>query len=145
MLRHVEELEKWKAATAAAAAKGLPAPLAPSSLSSLSGPGTSDSQPKFIPEWRVVGPGEERVEGVLERIECDAKAVAFYVKTPQGEARFTATALDQVEFITYRDDLTGAVGCGALKQALPVYVTRSFSADRKSSRVVAVEFLPKQE
>ena len=136
---------KTPAATAAAAAKGLPAPLAPSSLSSLSGPGTSDSQPKFIPEWRVVGPGEERVEGVLERIECDAKAVAFYVKTPQGEARFTATALDQVEFITYRDDLTGAVGCGALKQALPVYVTRSFSADRKSSRVVAVEFLPKQE
>jgi hypothetical protein len=73
MLLRVEELEKWKAATAAAAAKGLPAPPAPSPPSSLSGPGTSDSQPMFIPSWRVVGPGEERVEGVLERIECDAK------------------------------------------------------------------------
>jgi hypothetical protein len=71
--------------------------------------------------------------------------VAFYVKTPNGEARFTATALDQVDFITYRDDLTGAIGCGALKQALPVYVTRAFSADRKSSWVVAVEFLPRPE
>jgi hypothetical protein len=85
------------------------------------------------------------VEGVLERIECDAKGVAFYLKTLQGEARFTATALDKVDFITYRDDLTGAVGCGPLKQALPVYVTRSLSADRKSSSVVAVEFLPKPE
>ena len=85
------------------------------------------------------------MEGVLERIECDAKSVAFYVKTLQGEARLTATALDKVDFITYRDDLTGAVGCGALKQALPVYVTRAFSADRKSSWVVAVEFHPKPE
>jgi hypothetical protein len=142
MLRHVEEAEKWKAAAAAAAAKGLPPPAEPSSAST---PGTSRSEPKFVPSWRVVGPGEERVEGVLERIECDAKTVAFYVKTPNGEARFTATALDQVDFITYRDDLTGAIGCGALKQALPVYVTRAFSADRKSSWVVAVEFLPRPE
>ena len=55
------------------------------------------------------------------------------------------TALDQVDFITYRDDLTGAIGCGELKQPLPVYVTRAVSADRKSSKVVAVEFLPKPE
>ena len=81
MLRHVEELEKWKATAAVAADKGLPAPPAPSSPSA---PRTSDNQPKFIPSWRVVGPGEERVEGVLERIECDAKTAAFHVKTLQG-------------------------------------------------------------
>jgi hypothetical protein len=144
MLRYVEEAEKWKAAAAAAAAKGLPPPAEPSSASTL---GSSRSEPKFVPAYRVVAPGEERVEGVLERIECDAKTntVVFYVKTSTGEARLTAPTLDKVDFITYRDDLTGAIGCGALKQALPVYVTRAFSADRKSSWVVAVEFLPKSE
>ena len=135
MLRRVEETEKWKAAAANR-------PAGPGSAPTLD---TSRSEPKFIPSWRVVGPGEERVEGVLERIECDAKTVAFHLKTPEGQARLTATALDQVDFITYRDDLTGAIGCGALKQALPVYVTHAVSADRKSSKVIAVEFLPKPE
>lgn len=120
ILRHLEEAEKLKGAAARA-------------------------EPTFVPSWRVIGPGEERLEGVLERIECDAKTVAFHLQTPQGQARLTATALDQVEFITYRSDLTGSVVCGALKQALPVYVTYAISGDRKTSRVVAVEFLPKFE
>jgi hypothetical protein len=139
MLRYVEEAEKWKAA---AADRPERAPTEPYSGGT---PAASRTEPKLIPTWRVIGPDEDRIEGILERIECDAKHVAFQVKTEQGQVRLTATALDQVEFITYRDDLSGAVTCGPLKQPLPVYVTRAFSADRKSSRVVAVEFHPKPE
>jgi len=139
MLRHVEEAEKWKAAAAHSPRQP------PTEPASGSTGDTSRSEQQFIPSWRVVGPGEERVEGVLERIECDAKTVAFHLQTPQGQVGLSVTALDQVDFITYRDDLTGAIGCGELKQPLPVYVTRAVSADRKSSKVVAVEFLPKPE
>jgi hypothetical protein len=36
------------------------------------------------------------------------------LKVPDGTARFSASALEQIEFITYRDDLSGAIGCGPL-------------------------------
>jgi hypothetical protein len=53
---------------------------------------------------------------------------------------------DQIEFITYRDDLSGSIGCGPLLGGpKKVYVTQEISADRKTSRVVAVEFLPKEK
>jgi hypothetical protein len=68
------------------------------------------------------------------------------LKIPEGAARLSAPALDRIEFITYRDDLTGSIGCGPLAGgAKKVYVTQAISADRKTSRVVAVEFLPKEK
>jgi hypothetical protein len=143
MLRYVEDMARWKAAAAAAASarsSGAGQP-GPEPAAAPSGP----DEPKFVPEWRAIGAGEERVEGVLERIECGAKSVAFHLKIPQGQARLTAVALDQVEFITYRSDLSGSIACGALKEPLAVYVTHAFGADGKTSRVVAVEFLPKPD
>ena len=68
------------------------------------------------------------------------------LKVPDGTARFNASALEQIEFITYRDDLSGSIGCGPLLGGpKKVYVTQEISADRKTSRVVAVEFLPKEK
>jgi hypothetical protein len=143
MLRYVEDMAKWKTAGAAAASARSPGAGQPGPEPA--GAASGAEEPKFVPAWRPIGTGEERVEGVLERIECGAKSVAFHLKIPQGQARLTAAALDQVEFITYRNDLTGEVACGALKQPLAVYVTHAVAADRKTSLVVAVEFLPKPE
>ena len=67
-------------------------------------------------------------------------------RSPAGSRAFDAPALDQIEFITYRDDLRGSIGCGPLLGGPKrVYVTQAISADRKTSRVVAVEFLPKEK
>ena len=52
--------------------------------------------------------------------------------------------MGHVDFITYRDDLGGAVSCGPLKQPMRVYVTsRTGSTPNQTKEVVAVEFLPK--
>ena len=145
VLRQIEDLQRLRASSDArrTAAGRSPAP----AFDPLpdSSPLPDRTEPRFVPSWRPVGPGEERVEGELERIECGAaKSVALVLKVPEGTARFGAPALDQIEFITYRDDLTGSIGCGPLLGGpMKVYVTHATDADRKTSRVVAVEFLPK--
>jgi hypothetical protein len=49
-----------------------------------------------------------------------------------------------VEFITYRDDLTGGVKCGAMPPLMRVYITwRAGGQPAGDRKVVAVEFLPK--
>jgi hypothetical protein len=145
VLRQIEDYQKMRAASAArAAARNSPAGAGDTRPDSPAAPEPAGG--RFVASFRTVGPGEERMEGLLEGIECAAKIVAFVLKVPEGAARLTASALEQIEFITYRDDLSGSIGCGALLGGpMKVYVTQAVSADRKTARVVAVEFLPKEK
>jgi tetratricopeptide (TPR) repeat protein len=97
------------------------------------------------PVFRELQAGEERIEGILERIECGAGGSAvFHIKTATGPSRAAARRMADVEFITYRDDLRGNVSCGPLKPPLPVYLTwRSHTQKADGRLAVAIEFLPK--
>ncbi len=90
--------------------------------------------------YRKVQAGEERVEGLLERIDCAAKRIVFAVRLSDRVARFQATSFDGVEFITYRTDLQGNVTCGARKSPDRVYVT--YRPGDLDGTPVAIEFLP---
>jgi hypothetical protein len=62
--------------------------------------------------------------------------------------RLSVPRMETVEFISYRDDLTGAVPCGARKPPDPVYVTWRPGPAGPAGRTpdgeaVAVEFVPK--
>lgn len=79
--------------------------------------GTTTSDPargRFVASFRNVGAGEERVEGELEQIECASKAIAFVLRVPEGTARLSPLALDQIEFITYSRRPEGGDRCGPL-------------------------------
>jgi tetratricopeptide (TPR) repeat protein len=103
-------------------------------------PAVSTSRPVF----RQLLPGEQRLEGALERIDCSAAGAVFHVKSAAGMTTFLAPKLDEVDFITYRSDLTGNVECGPAKQPVPVYLPWRPAADGSGARiVVAVEFPPK--
>ena len=145
VLRQIEDLQRLRATSDARRASAGTSPAPAFDTFPGSNPLPDPNEPRFVPSWRPVGPGEERVEGELERIECGAaKSVALVLKVSEGIARFDAPALDQIEFITYRDDLKGSIGCGPVVGGpMKVYVTHATSADRKTSRVVAVEFLPR--
>jgi hypothetical protein len=94
--------------------------------------------------YRIVGTGERRLEGTLERIACPPNPPAtVHVRTEAGLEAFEATALEDVEFITYRDDLTGSVTCGSMRTPMRVYVTWREGKTPGTRRVVAIEFLPK--
>jgi tetratricopeptide (TPR) repeat protein len=94
---------------------------------------------------RPLQPGEVRVEGVLERIECVRGAgIFFHLKTTDGIVTATAAQFGDVDFITYRADLQGSVECGTLKEPANVYLTwRPGSGKPPAKLAVAIEFLPK--
>ena len=94
--------------------------------------------------FRALQPGELRIEGTLERIECPRIGIILHVRQADRTMRFAAEKFDAIEFLTYRDDLNGSVQCGPRTPADPVYLTYVADAKGADGRVVAVEFLPKR-
>lgn len=111
----------------------------------------ADSRPRprtggiVMPVFRERTGDEQRVEGVFERIECGRTGVTLHVRVAGRESRYTAASLADVEFLTYRDDLEGKVGCGPRSPADVVYITfRPAASDAGADGIaVAVEFLPR--
>lgn len=104
----------------------------------------SISLPVTRPQFRELKPGEERTEGVLDGFECvQGRGVTFSVKVGNTVVSAVAPTFNDIEFITYRDDLGGSVTCGPLKTPMAVYLTWRKGADGTSRIAVAIEFLPK--
>lgn len=98
---------------------------------------------KVVLLLRELKEGEERTEGRLTRIDCPRKGpVVFHLTTPAGPVTLEAAGMGDVDFVTYREDLTGSVACGQLPKPLPVYVTLKPAPTAGSRLVVAIEFLP---
>ncbi len=96
------------------------------------------------PVFRVLQAGEERFEGVLERIEClRGGGGVFHLKAGGVAVTVTSPKMDDVDHITYRDDLSGKVECGPLKQPTAVYLTWRPATDKSGAKIaVAIEYLP---
>jgi hypothetical protein len=124
------------------------APAAPAGGTASDAPGSAE-EPTFRPIFRKIEAGEQRTEGTLERITCAASGALLEVRSDGALLKFAVSRLDQVDFISYRQTLTGAIGCGARTPADHVYVTWRESggaapaAPGTRGRAVAVEFLPK--
>jgi hypothetical protein len=108
-------------------------------------PRDTAGQGRFVPAYRQAQAGEQRLEGTLERIDCPAGAAArFMVRDASGLTPLEVAKMADVDFISYRGDLTGSVSCGPLKEPMRVYVTwREGPPPGRRKTVVAVEFLPK--
>jgi hypothetical protein len=145
LLGNIAEYETALAANANTVS-GIPAPAAaapggpPSSTSGASGPGLVPGKPLF----RQPKPGEHRLEAIFEKSECVVgKGITFYFKAADETVTATAAKFDDVEFITFRDDLKGTITCGPVKDPMPVYMTWRAGQAPGSKIVVAIEFLPK--
>ena len=137
-LAQVDDFERRKAASEANRTSGMP------------GAGTGGSGVETAGRQRVVltlrptQPGENRVFGTLTAIQCAATGVVVVVRTPDGATlRAHAAKFNQIDLITYRDDLRGDVQCGARATADPVLLTFTpDAASTNSGKAVAVEFVP---
>ena len=100
--------------------------------------------PGFIPAFREIRTGELRKAGKLTRIDCPRSGLTFTIATKDGALVFGAARFEDVEFITYREDLAGRVQCGLRTPPDVVLVTYqpAASAGRLAGQVVAVEFPP---
>jgi hypothetical protein len=93
------------------------------------------------PLFRTLKPGEQRVEGLLRRIDCPGgKPVLFTMNVKDRIARFQAPRLGSVDFIAHRPGFKGPVSCGGFTPAEHVYLT--WKPIGKVDTVIAVEFLP---
>ncbi len=105
---------------------------------------TPDGPPVVKPIYRELKQGEERVEGLLQRVECPyGRPVTFVVKLKDRVAKYQASRLDAVEYIAYTPDFKGPMSCGGRGAGDRVYLT--WKTVGTAARVVAIEFLPRSD
>ena len=99
--------------------------------------------PVVKPVYRDMKPGEERVEGLLQRVDCPpGRPVTFIMKLKDRVAKYQAPRLDAVDYIAHTPDFRGPMSCGGRMAGDPVFLT--WKTVRNAPQVVAVEFLPKK-
>ena len=92
--------------------------------------------------YRELKPGEQRVQGLLQRVDCSpGRPVTFIMKTKDGVAKYQASRLDAVDYIAHTPSFRGPMTCGGRMPGDPVYLT--WKTVGGAPRVIAVEFLPK--
>jgi hypothetical protein len=105
---------------------------------------TPDGAPVVKPIYRELKLGEERVEGLLQRVECPyGRPVTFVVKLKDRVAKYQAPQLDAVEYIAYTPDFKGPMSCGGRGKGDRVYLT--WKTVGTAARAVAIEFLPRSD
>jgi len=101
-----------------------------------------DEPPVTKTVYRELKPGEQRVQGLLQRVDCSpGRPVTFIVKMKDGVAKYQALRLDAVDYIAHTPSFRGPMTCGGRMPGDPVYLT--WKTVGGAPRVIAVEFLPK--
>jgi hypothetical protein len=96
------------------------------------------------PVYREVQAGEQRVEGLLLRVDCPrGRPIVFAVKVKDRVTMYQAPRLDAVEYIAHTPDFKGGMTCGGRMPGDPVFLT--WKPVGTSQRAVAVEFLPRKQ
>ena len=97
------------------------------------------------PDYRKLAPGEERIHGLLQRIDCEAGRVVVQLATADGPFRLTAKGIVDIQAISYLQDFDPLLSCGVRRAPEPVFATwRPAGAGSPGSvrgSVVALEFL----
>jgi len=94
------------------------------------------------PVYRDVLKGEERAEGLLERVDCDpGKPATLTVRYGSRVQQYQAPRLTDIQFITYRSRKAGRFTCGPRVPPDRIYLTWKRGTDGVETPV-AVEFLP---
>jgi tetratricopeptide (TPR) repeat protein len=104
-------------------------------------PATGVPPPEIIPELRPVGANETRILGQLTAIECGGPGVVLVIESESGIVRIVGPEMSRIEFISYRQDLSGEISCGPQAGTPPVLAT--YSSENGGERtLVAIEFIP---
>jgi hypothetical protein len=104
---------------------------------------SAEADSSLRPLYRELKPGEQRVEGLLRRIDCPGgKPVLFTMNVKDRIARFQAPRLGAVDFVAHRPGFKGPVSCGGFTPAEHVYLT--WKPIGNVDTAIAVEFLPRK-
>ena len=85
------------------------------------------------------------MQGVLQKIECEAKGIVFVVKSPSGLLRLRTPSFDDIELTTYDTNIQGEISCGARNPENAVVVCYTLNADKRIKAdgiLKSIEFVP---
>jgi tetratricopeptide (TPR) repeat protein len=100
---------------------------------------------RLVPLFRNVEPGESRIFGKFVAIECSQTGITIVVELDSRVIRVRTKGFEATEFITYREDLKGAVTCGVRASRDAVYVTwkgQDSGASEVQTDSIVVELVP---
>jgi Tfp pilus assembly protein PilF len=83
---------------------------------------------------------EERAAGMLTDVDCAADGMTLHVRINGEMSQFRAGQFQEVQFVTYRDELRGKIPCGIREPEDLIYITWRRGGSQRVP--VAVEFLP---
>jgi hypothetical protein len=89
--------------------------------------------------------GEARAQGVLTRLECDAKGIVFHVRAGERVLKLRSANFDGLHVMAFTQEAGGQITCGARKPENPVVVTYRAASDARAKsdgELVALEFVP---
>jgi hypothetical protein len=95
---------------------------------------------------RKPGVGEQRAQGLLTDVACDAKGVTFKITVGDRVLKLWTPDLNNVHFATYTPDVSGEITCGTRRTPNTVVVVfRPSKAPgaKFDGTPLSVEFVPK--
>ena len=89
--------------------------------------------------------GDTQTQGVLQRVDCDAKGMTFVIKLPERVIKLRASTFKDVRLRSFSEDSGREITCGVRKPATNVVVNYTASADARSQvdgLARSLEFVP---
>jgi tetratricopeptide (TPR) repeat protein len=115
----------------------------------------TEEQPRSASDYlqdalRPLEAGEERIQGLFVKLECDNKAIAYFiVQVADRLYKIRATSLERIILIAYTTDAGSQLTCGSRKALENVVITFRPVTDPKDRKAkidgdaIAVEMVPK--
>lgn len=90
--------------------------------------------------------GETQVQGLLVRIDCDAKGITFVVKVGDRLLKLKTTSFEHVDITSFSSDAGSEITCGARKAENNVIVSYEPKSDARTKTdgvAKSLEFVPR--
>jgi len=89
---------------------------------------------------------EKQVQGILLRIECDAKSIVFVIQVADQVLRLRTDKFENVDIVTFTTDAGNEITCGPRKPQNPVvvsYVPGNTARSKLDGVIKSIDFVPK--
>ena len=104
------------------------------------------SQVAYELPLRKPGAGEQRAQGLLTDVACDARGVTFKITAGDKPLKLWTPDLNRIHFATYTPDVSGEIVCGVRRPAnmvVVVYRPAKTAGAKSDGTPISVEFVPK--
>ena len=115
-------------------------------------PGTAPGAPEKVDPssylreaLRTPASGEQQVQGLLVRVDCDAKGIIFVVQTTKGVLRLWAKTFEDLEIVAFTTEAGAEITCGVRKPQNTVvvcYAPGDTVRAKVDGAVKSMEFVP---